>query len=425
MIIQKLFLTNLRGYIEAEFEFQPGMNLLVGINGVGKTTALEALRITLSQVLPEITVSKHRKENFLLSDIKIGSYNLQVSCDFVIEDQQFNLLLFRQKETMKPKDNDSVRDQVEETPDIEKVTPSLKEVFPKADKQRSQPLGIFFSTRRSLMIDREPTKAMSVGGQAAAFADALSSNREFNLRIFTDWIRTQMVLGKENPDILKSVEVLSEAVYRFLPGFSNLQLKNEDNKYTLTIDKGETTLRFDQLSDGERGIVALVMDIARRLYQANPGLEDPLREGRAIILIDELDLHLHPKWQRSIVENLIRVFPNCQFIVSTHSPQIIGEVQPSSITIIDNGTNKPANSFGMDSNRVLEEILDASPRNKKVNTLLNSLYKSIDEEKITEAKEQISKLIVILGPDDPEVTRSSTMISFLEDELTNETDNKD
>lgn len=422
MIIKKLHVINLRAYKEAEFEFQPGMNLLVGINGVGKTTALEALQICLSQILPEITVSKNRKDNFSLNDIKIGSGNLQVSCNFEIDTHQFDLLIHRQKEVIKPKSMGVVRDQVEETPDIEQISPSLKATFPQADKQKSQPIGIFFSTRRSLMVDREPGKSMSVGGQAAAFAEALSINREFNLRVFTDWIRTQITLGKENPKILKSVEVLSEAIYRFLPGFSNLKLTDKDDKYILTIDKGETTLHLDQLSDGERGVLALVMDIARRLYQANPGLEDPLQDGKAVVLIDELDLHLHPKWQRSIVENLTRVFPNCQFIVSTHSPQIIGEVQPDSITIIDNGTYKPVSSFGMDSSRILEDILDSVPRNRKVNELLNSLYKSIDEEKIDEAKEKINSLIVILGADDPEIARSSTMISFLEDELTDETD---
>ncbi|NLR59385.1 AAA family ATPase [Chitinophaga polysaccharea] len=412
MIIKRLLLANLRAYTKAEFEFQPGMNLLVGINGVGKTTALEALRICLSQIQPEISVSANKKENFGASDIKIGNDNLNVICDFELSKQPIKLEIDFKYEitTSKPKINFF--------PELEKLSPLLS-------LDVMQPIGIFFSTRRSLMVDREPTKTMSVGGQAAAFADALSSNREFNLRVFTDWIRTQMVLGEENPDTLKSVQVLSEAIYRFLPGFSNLQIKNDGDKYTLTIEKGKTTLNIDQLSDGERGMLALVMDIARRLYQANPGLKDPLKEGKGVILIDELDLHLHPKWQRSIVENLTRAFPCCQFIVSTHSPQIIGEVQPNSITIIDNGINKPASSFGMDSNRVLEEILDAAPRNRKVNTLLNALYKYIDEEKITEAKEQIGKLIVILGPDDPEITRSSTMISFLEDELADETDNKD
>ncbi len=392
MIIKKLHITNLRAYKEAEFEFQPGMNLLVGINGVGKTTALEALQICLSQILPEITVSKNRKENFSLNDIKIGSANLQVSCDFEIDDHEFNLLIHRQKETIKPKAIGAVRDQVEETPDIEKISPSLKATFSQTDKQKNQPVGIFFSTRRSLMIDREPAKAMSVGGQAAAFAEALSINREFNLRIFTDWIRTQIALGKENPLILKSVEVLGEAVYRFLPGFSNLQLKNEDGKYTLTIDKGETTLHINQLSDGERGILALVMDIARRLYQANPRLKDPLKEGKAVVLIDELDLHLHPKWQRSIVENLTRVFPNCQFIATSHSPQIIPALEPEKIHIINrNEIIRPNKSRGLDTNWILKHLMESDDRPEISVRAIEEVERLIDDIEFDQARELIDK----------------------------------
>lgn len=392
MIIKKLHITNLRAYKEAEFEFQPGMNLLVGINGVGKTTALEALQICISQILPEITVSKNRKENFSLNDIKIGTSNLQVSCDFEIDGNEFNLLIHRQKETLKPKAIGVVRDQIEETPDIEKISPSLKATFPQADKQKNQPVGIFFSTKRSLMIDREPAKAMSVGGQAAAFAEALSINREFNLRIFTDWIRTQIALGKENPVILKSVQVMGEAVYRFLPGFSNLQLKNEDGKYTLTINKGETTLHINQLSDGERGVIAVVMDIARRLYQANPGLKDPLTEGKALVLIDELDLHLHPKWQRSIVENLTRVFPNCQFIATSHSPQIIPALKPEKIHIINrNETIRPDRSLGMDTNWILKHLMESDDRPEISVKAIEEVEELIDNIEFEQARELIDK----------------------------------
>lgn len=392
MIIRKLHVTNLRAYKEAEFEFQPGMNLLVGVNGVGKTTALEALQNCLSQILPEITVSKNRKDNFSLNDIKIGSGNLQISCDFEINTQEFNLLIHRQKEKIRIKDNDTVRDHIEETPDFEKISPSLKATFPQADKQKSQPVGIFFSTRRSLMTGSEPNKSTSAGGQAAAFAEALSINREFNLRVFTDWIRTQIALGKENPKILKSVEILSEAIYRFLPGFSNLQLTHEKDKYILTIDKGDTTLHFDQLSDGERGVLALVMDIARRLYQANPGLEDPLQDGKAVVLIDELDLHLHPKWQRSIVENLTRVFPNCQFIATSHSPQIIPALEPERIHIINNNEIiRPDRSLGMDTNWILKHLMESDDRPEVSINAIEEVEQLIDDVEFDQARELIEK----------------------------------
>ncbi|KAM3100867.1 AAA family ATPase [Phormidesmis sp. 146-35] len=88
-----------------------------------------------------------------------------------------------------------------------------------------------------------------------------------------------------------------------------------------------------QLSDGERSVLALVLDLARGLSQANPILENSL-QGKAVVLIDELDLHLHPIWQRTIVAKLTQTFPNCQFIATTHSPQIVGEVKPPGLSLI-------------------------------------------------------------------------------------------
>jgi predicted ATP-binding protein involved in virulence len=148
---------------------------------------------------------------------------------------------------------------------------------------------------------------------------------------------------------------------------------------------------------------------------------NPIKDGSAIILIDELDLHLHPKWQRTIIENLTRTFPNCQFIATTHSPQIIGELNPENIIVIDKEIYNPSISFGIDSSRILEEILDTPSRNKNVNYILNEIYKNIDKGNVEMAKEYLNELKKILGPNDPEVTRSSTMLSFLEDELADET----
>lgn len=379
MIVKKLKISNLKAYSESEFEFQPGMNLLVGVNGVGKTTALEALRICLSHILPGITASSNRKENFTESDIKIENDHLQIICDFEISYYPVNLQI-----ELKRKENNSYKHTVKFTPDLEILTPRLS-------LREKQPNGIFFSTRRSLMVDREPTKGMIARGQSAAFSDALSSNREFNLRIFTDWIRSQIALGKEDSAILKSIEVLKNAIYHFLPGFSNLQLKQENGKYTFTIDKENTTLTVTQLSDGERGILSLVMDIARRLYLASPNIDDPLCEGNAIILIDELDLHLHPSWQRSIIPDLIRTFPNCQFIATSHSPQIIPALEPERIHIINSGEIiHPDRSLGMDTNWILKYLMEAHDRPDISAKAIAEVEQLIDEVELDEALEKIA-----------------------------------
>lgn len=426
MYIKKLSLSGLRAFSQAEFHFKPGMNLLVGVNGVGKTTVLDALRISLSKVIPELTSSKARKDGFIASDIKIGSSSAQITCEFEFNNTKFSLVTFKQRLSSVPRESDNPREQTVDTPDIEQLSPQpLKILFPNSSKSETQPVAVLYSTRRSLITDKEPAKSSLAGGQAAAHGESLSQDREFNLRIFAQWFRVQQELAEENPMSLRHIAVMTEAVGLFLPQFSNLHVVETAGKAHFIIDKSGTPLSLFQLSDGERGVLSMVLDIARRLSQANPNLEHPLRDGKGIILIDELDLHLHPKWQRTIVENLTRVFPKLQFICTTHSPQIIGEVPHEKITIINNETYNPASSYGIDSSRILEEILDTSPRNSKVDAMLKKLYKNLDEEKLEEAKMQLVRIIEILGPNDPDIVRSSTMINFLEGDSNNETDKKE
>lgn len=420
MKIKKLEVTNLRAFTHAEFIFQPGMNLLVGINGVGKTTVLDALRISLSKVLPDLFGIKGSKQSFDQSDIRIGSQSLQVSCDFVYNQLPFNLLFKKQTGKVLYRDPSIVRDQLSEAPDVEKVTPDIIELFPSSKSAESIPLCIFFSTKRSILTMKQSSGSAVAGGQVAAFAESLLE-RETNLRTVADWYKVQEELGVEKPIGLKHNAVLRDAIETFLPGFKNLRVVVSDGKPHFVINKNGTTLNLTQLSDGERGLLAMVLDLARRLSQANPFLGNPLIDGSAIILIDELDLHLHPKWQRTIIENLTRTFPNCQFIATTHSPQIIGELNPKNILVIDREVYNPSISYGIDSSRILEEVLDTPSRNKKVHDILNEIYKYIDDGNVKKAKDQLNNLKKILGPNDPEITRSSTMVSFLEDELADET----
>lgn len=395
MVIKNLSLTNVRAYTQAEFEFQPGMNLLVGINGVGKTTVLDALRICLSIILPKITASKNRKDSFAFTDIKIGSNNLQVSCDFEFGSVPFNLLIQKQKEGTVINDPGNPREQVTEIPDKELITPSIIEIFPNSTKLPNQAIGVFFSTKRSLITEKSPTKSSAVGGQAAAFADALSDNREFNLSTFAHWFRVQQELGKENSAALKNIDVLRSAVTQFLPQFNNLNINGEDGETNFTIEKAGTTLSIKQLSDGERGVLALVLDIVRRLSQANPGLENLLQRGTGTILIDELDLHLHPKWQRSIVENLTRVFPSCQFIVTTHSPQIIPTLEPERVQLINyDEIVHPDRTLGMDSNWILRHLMETDDRPENATEFIQEVEDLITAGEFDAARAAITNHIV-------------------------------
>lgn len=421
MIIKRLHLTSYRGFNDATFDFKPGINVIVGVNGKGKSTTLEALRVCLTQIQPGISVSKNRKEIFPISDIKIGKAFLQVSCDFELDEKEHNLFIFQQRTerifTQEDIELIGRRYRGEATPDEVSITPALK-------KSHFAPVGLYYSTRRSLITRKAPAKGVAEGLQSAAFAEALSGDREFNLRIFANWFKAQIAMAKEDPVVLKNVKVLQDAVYRFLPEFSKLDVTEADGDVQFTIVKSDVQLNINQLSDGERGVLALVLDIARRLSLANPEHQDPLSNGKGVVLIDELDLHLHPQWQRSIVSNLIRVFPNCQFIVTTHSPQIIGEVNAENITVIGEEIYQPDSAFGLDSSRVLEEVLDTPARTDKVKVLFEKFNRSIDSEDLPKAKQILAQLKDALGTLDPDVVRCITMITFLEEDLSNEADIK-
>jgi predicted ATP-binding protein involved in virulence len=388
MRIKKLQVSNLRVFEQAEFEFRPGMNLLVGVNGVGKTTVLDALRICLSKILPKITSSRNRPLPFTHEDIRANSGTLTINCTFELQELEYTLLIHKQREGSVSFKPGEVREQVLDTPDIEEYWPKFPAVFTKSKEGHKQPLGLFFSIRRSLVSDISPSKTKAAGGQAGAFADALAS-RELRLAELAYWMRAQEDLGGEHALGLKHLSALRQAAKRFLPDCESLRAETSP-KPRLIIQKQRITLDVRQLSAGERGLLALVLDLARRLSQANPKLADPVKEGSAVVLIDELDLHLHPKWQRTIVEALTSTFSSCQFIATTHSPQIVAAVEPEqTLLLTDMGVIRPERTFGMDSNWILRHLMEADERPIEAVRAIRKVEERIKEGEFEKAREEI------------------------------------
>ena len=130
------------------------------------------------------------------------------------------------------------------------------------------------------------------------------------------------------------------AITAFLPELSGLRIDREEQKPRLLAEKAGKTIVINQLSDGEKCLLALVGDLARRLALANPAGQKPLK-GEGIILIDEIELHLHPRWQRNIVPSLEKTFSNCQFVITTHSPQVLGDAKNTAVYALNIHTNTP------------------------------------------------------------------------------------
>lgn len=416
MRVTTLKLANLRAIEAAQFRFQPGFNLIVGVNGVGKTSMLDALRVCLSAFSKQANKLRAPVESFTVDDIRVDADALSVECVVQIGTSEHRYLVHKPRESSAPQEKKvgMPREQVHDTP--ERATFLGAAPVPVTGREPGgRPLAVLFATNRAVPSERAAGKNVAAGGTAAAFADAFA-NRELRLGEFASWIRVQEALKSERASVGRALTAFEDAVTRFLPGYAHLRV-DDDERPRLLIDRGSTTVAVRQLSDGERGTLALVLDLTRRLAQANPQMTDPAAEAEAVVLIDEIDLHLHPKWQRQIVRNLTAAFPRCQFIATTHSPQVIGEVEHDRIQIIANGqVYSPTHSFGVDSSRVLEEIMDADPRAQEVNALLSQISQDVGKQRYERARGLLVQLVGKLGEHDPEVTRIRTLLDFMEGE---------
>ena len=356
MEITSLKLASIRSIETAEFRFQPGFNLIAGVNGVGKSTVLDALRICLSRILPSTTKSRAKPIPFKKSDIrgdfpfldaelsltisgdKLGFTRRQWKEEFA-EDDVENLKKLRREILESERLRDRALNLLRELEashgvyDSDSFVPSKAAFMVAARIAEVAPNCVFFSTNRSVASYAIATKSRVAGGESAAYAEALVP-RPMYIAQFAHWMRVQEALAEEQDIAKHHLQVLRQAVDIFLPTYENLRPSDEESS-SLLIDQDGIELDVGQLSDGERGVLALVLDLARRLSQANPSLDDPLSEGHAVVLIDELDLHLHPKWQRQIVHNLTKTFPRCQFIATTHSPFVIQSLQHGKLINLD------------------------------------------------------------------------------------------
>ena len=197
-----------------------------------------------------------------------------------------------------------------------------------------------------------------------------------------------------------------------MPEFANLTVRRSPLR--MEVEKNGERLTVNQLSDGEKCLMAMVGDLARRMAIANP-LRDNLLEGEGVILIDEIDLHLHPKWQRMVVPKLAAVFPKCQFLVSTHSPHVVTHVQPENLFLLKMtgeglASLRPSESYGKTVERVLEDLMGLeTTRPDDVTTALQHIYDQINKGDLEKAGKAIDELKNRIG-EDPELIKASVLI---------------
>lgn len=440
MQINYLSLSQFRGIQDASFNFKPGFNLIVGINGAGKSSVLDALCVVLARVLPVLTRSgTHSNVAMKSADITVGRSALSILAKFNCHATDFALTLTEQASSLqstidqdrglkdirdveelptqrrheRPEHGDprlmgTLRGQTSINPEVQELTPTPD---PKLKKAQNQPLVLFLSVRRSIPNDRA-----SASKKSSAYQAVFNIERGLEIRTLALWWKARESLAAEDQNSKSAMQLAAAraALHEMLPGMTDWRVDGEQ----VYVDKmvrvdgispgGEPEVReepralpISSLSDGEKSLIAITTDIAQRLAILNPNESDPVKTGKGVVLLDEIDLHLHPSWQRHIAIHLPKVFPGLQFIATTHSPQVIGETEPGRAILLHAGgkVDYLDESLGRDSGWILRHVMDTPERNAELQAGLDEIDQLIDGEDFQSAKEKVRSLRSRFGND--------------------------
>ncbi|WP_028867045.1 retron Ec78 anti-phage system effector ATPase PtuA [Psychromonas arctica] len=429
-------LVNFKGFNDLELDFSVNNNttVLVGNNGSGKSTILDAIQKVLTHISSRLTTRSYNGEQIDEIEINNNANFTTVTPVFSIDDRLFKMELSQSRALSTPK----VKSKYTEINDLGKFLGEANSI----DKKFPYPLLACYTVERandvttkdiensdeildSHIWDKSKGYSKSLSGKAdfklffrwykelveadnednseikVLKAKIKSKEEEFNSPLLKELIAnskdsdtSRALVARHHEDIKKltfelnnfsnltthTLEFVSKAIYIFLPGFSNLKVQRKP--LDLTIRKNNKELSVLQLSQGEKSILALVADIARRLTLLNPASDNPL-SGTGIVAIDEIDLHLHPSWQQKIISRLESTFENLQFIVTTHSPQVCHTIDSEYIWLLKEGRKyrAPKGVRGGVSSWVLKNLFEVEerPPEDKFTQLLSEYKKLVYE----------------------------------------------
>ncbi|MEQ9487027.1 AAA family ATPase [Coleofasciculus sp. F4-SAH-05] len=465
MHIDELHIQNFRCFQEIHFRFPPDNTaILIGVNGSGKTSALDCIAILLNSIKEKIINIEYGEEYSILGEGQPGIFEKEVKKIFTLNDikvnEQSQALPVNVSVLFSTKNHGSISWSITENIYYHKTIDNIgkgkqqkeQELNRYIDKLNEKinsnllysnlPLLVYYRTHRMFLnaelVNEQYTNDLHIINQLNAYQGSFNPGIN-NFQDFLIWFKqeedyeNEIRVRQDNAYRKPNLEVIRKAIKIFLEGFTDsyfhnlrvvrsksqgtLKLSRRPAQFFFIITKNNQNLKLEQLSDGEKMLLMLVTDLARRFAIANPGLGVNALEGEGIVLIDEIDLHLHPQWQRIVIPSLTRTFPNCQFIVTTHSPQVLSNVKRENVFILEDYQliEVTPHTYGRDSNSILYELMGVKERPNQVQDKINACFALIDEDKIEDAKIKLQELAELLGENDPEVVRGQTLISFLTD----------
>lgn len=413
--LRRLTLKDFRRFSLLEIKFEEDLTVIIGNNGKGKTSILYAIAKTLSWFVANILKEGGSGQRLSeLTDIKNDAENryADVSSTFFFGKGLKSVPIRLSRSALGTAERrDSEVKPARDLADIWRVINEAKTInlptFALYNVERSQPFNRNTKDNAGRREERFDAYSQALGGAGRfdhfvewyiylhkrTISDISSSIKELEQQVndlqrsvdggmvsvksLLEQMKLKLSEASERNDAAVSSKMVTESVQKSIveksicsvvPSISKIWVEMTTGSDLVKVTNDGHDVTIDQLSDGQRVFLSLVADLARRMVMLNPLLENPL-EGRGIVLIDEIELHLHPKWQQEVILNLRSAFPNIQFIITTHSPIVLSTIEKRCIREFD--PNDDGNQSFLDSPdmqtkgsenaQILEQVMNVHP----------------------------------------------------------------
>lgn len=455
MRIDKLSLLNFRCFRQLDITFDKHFTILVAPNGAGKTTVLDAVRLALFPFIRGFDTSLSVNDKSLeirTEDLRLvfrpDALNMEMSSSATISatgEWESGKTATWQLERMGglPAHVDTVASQL--TQWGEQLQKQVR------DEHREQhvdlPVVLYLGTARLWYQERyesdmaEQRLDNSAFSRLSGYDDTLSATS--NYKQFEQWYSwlwrsyrehqikllenqaTDLTEGIRIDKLKDAIQVIQQAINSLtqqVTGWYDLEYSSSHHQQLVMSHLQHGKIPLAQLSDGLRNAVAMVADIAFRCVKLNPHLRaEAALKTQGIVLIDEVDMFLHPAWQQQIIQSLRTAFPQMQFIVTTHSPQVISTVKRESVRLLEQDENgnglaliPPGSTYGEPSSDVLQSVMGVDPQPPVAEKIdLQKLTEWVDQGRYDEpeAQQLMMSLQQALGEKHPQLQRLARSIN--------------
>lgn len=415
LVLEYLKLQNYRCFENFEIKFNSKMNVIVGNNGVGKTSILDALSVSLGTFFSGIDGAMTRGIN--KNDVFYKRYKMGSTDDI---QRQYPARIYAEGSVGLQKlswerslNGEKGKTLFSHAKEMTQYAEQLQEKVRKGDAKTLLPLFAYYGAGRLWMQKKEKkaSKELEKFTRFSGYIDCLDSAS--NEKMMLKWFEKMTLLELQSQNKVPELQVVKKAITHC---FKNaMEVEEADVSFNIASHSLELQYHdsygewhkhpLNDLSDGYRNTLSMIADIAFRMALLNPQcLEHVLEMTAGVVLIDEIDLHLHPKWQQRIISDLQTIFPKVQFIVTTHAPAVIQSVKKENLITLEKGSAYFVDHavYGRDVNSILREIMGVSERPEPVKNLFRVFYNSIDAGELEYAKEILNKIYFIVGDTDPE-----------------------